>query len=113
MICTCSCDINADTPELIEDTYPIARKPHICCECGEEIPIGAKYERTKGKWAGDWSTYKTCMPCRAIREDFCDCWIYEGLQEAIWECLGFNYVTNEMNPIHEEDSRLQRTLSYV
>ena len=43
MICECSCDMDGDNPELIEDTYPIARKPYICCECREEIPRPSEY----------------------------------------------------------------------
>lgn len=30
----------------------IARKPHMCSLCGQEIPVGEKYARCTGKWCG-------------------------------------------------------------
>ena len=47
-----------------------ARMPHTCSECDEQIAPGQKYEITTGCWDGGWSTYKTCMSCREIRNHF-------------------------------------------
>lgn len=69
-------------------TTPRAKKPHRCCECREEIPVGAKYERTTGAWDGDFSTYMTCLSCVEIRNHFaCDGWIFGWL----WDDLEANF----------------------
>jgi hypothetical protein len=82
--------------ELYNETFPIAKKEHECVECGEPILPGQKYHRVEGKWEGHWGTYKTCYPCYHIREDYCECgFIFGELVESIWNCLGFNYLTNE------------------
>jgi hypothetical protein len=47
-----------------------ARAPHTCSECDEAIAPGQRYEITTGCWDGSWSTYKTCMSCREIRNHF-------------------------------------------
>jgi hypothetical protein len=94
--CVCACGDDYDMPEVYRESFHIARKTHICCECDGEIKPGEKYHRAEGVWAGEWQTYKTCLPCHRIREDFCkDGWGFGELQDVIWECLGFNYVTRE------------------
>ena len=74
-----------------------ANKEHVCCECGGAILPKQRYENASGCWEGSWKTYKTCAVCVAIRKRYCpDGYIYEGLKEALWECLGIDYVTNEI-----------------
>lgn len=59
-----------------------ARKPQKCCECKDPINPGDHYEVTSGKWDGDWMSFKTCLPCKEIREAFCcDGWVYGSLWE--------------------------------
>lgn len=66
-----------------------ARKVHECCECGQSIAVGVRYEFTSGAWDGNMSTYKTCLVCVELREHFgCEGWIYEQL----WEDLEENFV---------------------
>jgi hypothetical protein len=90
---TCDCSVDGyDGPDVYSEEYPIARKTYICCECGEEILPGQKYEKFRGLWEGRWGTYKTCMPCVAIRERCCPHgFIFGMLRETISECLGFDY----------------------
>jgi hypothetical protein len=69
-----------------------ARKPATCCECGDPIRPGDRYEVTSGKWDGEWSSFKTCLPCKEIRETFCcEGWVYGTLwrdaAESIFEGL--------------------------
>jgi len=88
MDCDCSCDIY-DGPEFYDVKIVIARKQHECCECQGVINPGQKYERVTGRWEHEFSTFKTCIPCRSIRLDYCSGgWYYGGLAETIYECLG-------------------------
>jgi hypothetical protein len=84
----CYCDF--DPPEWY-DTRRIkaARKPHRCDECSAIIAQGQPYERTTGKWEGEFSTFCVCELCREFREwaeiSFpCLCWCYGSLHEDIW-----------------------------
>lgn len=92
---TCDCsDIYAGEygPDCIRETYPVARKPHQCCECRETIQKGEKYEYVRGCWEGSFETYKTCMTCVNIRDAYCgSAFVYGELAETISECMGFWY----------------------
>ena len=99
--CCCG-NTEGESPDLYNESFPIAKKEHKCIECSATIMPGEKYHYVKGRWDFGWDVYKTCYQCFRIREDYCECgYIFGGLQKAIWECLGFNYVTNEMDD--EED----------
>jgi len=94
--CDCSVD-NYDAPTfgsgLILRT---ARKSHQCGECNREIIPGEKYEYSSQVYDNEWSTNKTCLGCRRIRDRFCpNGWIWGGVAEAVEECIGFNYVTDD------------------
>ena len=70
-----------------------ARKEHICGECGGLIWPGEKYEHVRGKWNGAFSTQKTCLICREIREAFfCEGWFFteilRDLREHIYDAHG-------------------------
>ena len=87
--CSVDCDIYAD---FYKETYPKAKKEHCCCECGEIIKPGQKYQRVVGSWEGDFSSFATCATCDNIREHYCpNGSIFGGLAEAIQNCLGFDY----------------------
>ena len=61
-----------------------ARKAHVCCECRETIPAGARYEHVSAK-SDDcvWSA-KTCPTCLEIRQSLvCGSWINGQLWEEI------------------------------
>lgn len=65
-----------------------ARKPHFCCECGDAIKVGDRYEYIFGKWEGDLLAYRTCLACMEIRNAFCcDGWIYTQL----WEDFQYSF----------------------
>lgn len=65
-----------------------ARKRHTCCECGDQIKPGDKYEYVSGVWEGDWGVYKTCATCREIRKAlFCHGWYYGRLYCDVREYL--------------------------
>lgn len=88
----CVCD--TEGPEAIWEDYPVARKPHKCCECSSIIGKGEKYQRIKGVWSGDFETFKTCMICYRVREeakyqdkDLNECLAFGEL----WETVGTTY----------------------
>ena len=84
--------------------YHTARKRHVCCECGEHIEPGERYEYVAGMWEGDFCVYKTCFACLKIRNLYCpDGFTYGWLRETIWECLGFDYTTGEVAEWAEEE----------
>lgn len=66
MSLACGCDL--DWPEFIDVRHVKASKPHKCCECGRQINPGECYERTAGKWEGDFHMFKTCEQCEDLRE---------------------------------------------
>ena len=106
MKCNCSLDTyDYESPEFHSIDNPMARKTHVCCECGESILPGQTYESASGKWDGDVMTYKTCLVCARIRDDYCwGGYLYGGLRETLWECLGLDYVSGEQKdamPVEE------------
>jgi len=111
MECSCSCsyDYDAPSPSVYRETEPVARKPHRCVECGEPIRPGQRYHRATGIWDGSWSTFSTCSPCATIRAQLCACgWSFGCLRETLWECLGFDYLTNEVSPWAERMDEADR-----
>ncbi len=69
-------------PEVCGVLIVKARKPQTCCECGDAINPGDRYEVVSGKWEGEWSCFKSCLPCKEIREAFCcEGWTYGTLWE--------------------------------
>lgn len=78
----CYCDY--DAPEFCSVRLVVARKPRKCCECRRAIAPGECYERTAGKWNGDFDTFETCGLCVAFRTYVkehvkCFCWAYGSL----------------------------------
>jgi hypothetical protein len=87
-MCYCSID---DAPTIYWESRPVARKTHICCECGSEIDPGEKYYRIAGVWNGIFTTFKQCQICDNV-------WIEamaEGLEcicfGELWETVGSEY----------------------
>lgn len=89
--CACSCDYDGEAPSVYRESFPIARKAYKCCECGTLIRPGQKHQVFTGLWDGVWQTFRTCLPCYNIREDYCECAPFGKLYEAFYECMGFDY----------------------
>lgn len=99
--CVCLNIESYDLPIVYRESFPVARKIYVCCECDGEIKPGEKYHLFKGLWKNGWNTFRTCLVCHRIREDFFPCgYIFGEIQEEIWDNFGFNYVTGE---VAEED----------
>jgi hypothetical protein len=92
--CVCYVDTGED-PEFYKAEIRTARVAHTCSECKDVIHPGDKYkyEKVFGVWEGDVSTYKTCMPCKGVRDTYFACgWIHGHLDEDFQECMGFSYL---------------------
>lgn len=65
----CSCD-DVTSPSAFRQIFRTARKDHKCCECGETISRGDRYEYSSGVWDGVPSSYKTCLQCMDLRDAY-------------------------------------------
>ena len=107
MECTCEVDYYADDSEPLKCSSVVIRKAnkgHVCLECGEVIPKGARYERFSSLSVHDeiWWTAKTCMTCVRIRDSyFKNGHVVGTLRDVLRECLGMDYVTGEMDEDHD------------
>ncbi len=55
---------DTDAAEVSSVTYPVAKKPHKCGECGRQIGVGEPYERCFMVFEGSGDTFKMCAHCR-------------------------------------------------
>lgn len=87
-------------PSAFKQQTRKARKSHKCCECHQEISIGEKYDYVSGIWEDNPDSYKTCMSCLAVRDDYWDKTgefpAFEHLKECISDsCFCMSYGVNE------------------
>ncbi len=91
------CNIgDSESPSICNESYPKARKKHICCECGSLIAVGEKYQKITGLW-DDFQTFKTCSFCADMREEARDS-PYLNYDEGIpfgqlWECVSMDFAS--------------------
>ena len=55
-----------EAPAFANETYPVARKKYVCCECVSEISVGEKHQCITGLW-DKFRTFRTCLICSNIR----------------------------------------------
>jgi hypothetical protein len=55
-----------DVPEFYSEEFPVARKPHECCECLAPIAKGEKHLRWVMKWEGTIDSGRQHMLCREL-----------------------------------------------
>ena len=53
-------------PACFQSSTPVARKKHVCCECGGVIEIGEKYHLFSGVWQDGPARYKRCCDCQQL-----------------------------------------------
>lgn len=98
---TCDCSVDSfdyESPSFFREETPTARKTYKCCECGGEIKPGQKYHKAVGVWDGEFQTWRTCWPCKSIRDEHCPHgYIFGGLVQTIWDCMGFDYREQEVS----------------
>ena len=106
MECSCSCEVDTDSNGFSQTEMRRAAKVHCCCECGNDIVKGELHEHSTGVYDGGWYRYRTCLGCQRIRDDLCRCGFYYGsLREITRECLGFDYVTGDLERWAAEEDR--------
>lgn len=91
MYCECG---DYEQPEFLTESKPVARKEHSCCECGNTIKVGERYERHSGKWDGRMETFCWCFRCSGLAAYIrahvpCFCWTYTSLQEDALGCAEY------------------------
>ena len=87
-------------PSAFKHTSRKASKEHVCCECRKEIKRGDEYDFISGIWDGRPESYKICMSCAKIRDDYHDKTGEEAgfgmLKEVISDCCFYkNYGAKE------------------
>lgn len=92
--CSCDCSYgDGEHCEVYSETFPVARKIYRCCECGQDISLHQKYHKYKGCWSGKWDTYKTCITCYKIRQEYCfHGYQFGGLRDALVNCFDIDYL---------------------
>jgi len=65
----CDCH-ELEYPEFYREKERTARVPHKCSECHQVIAPKTAYLAINGKWAGEILTYKQCLSCKKISEDY-------------------------------------------
>lgn len=84
--------------EFYRESLRVARKLHMCCECGEAVAPGQQYQVASGKSDGRIWTAASCALCAEIRSAFvCGSWEFGRLWVSIEE---------EMFPIWREKGPL-------
>lgn len=88
-----------DGPSVFTETVVRGRKEHRCVECKRVMPKGEEHEMCKGVWDGEWSTYRTCLPCRDLRnrisaikhKEYGDaCYVYGDLAEDVTDWVAWD-----------------------
>ena len=82
---------DGDGPEVVTEKMVRARVEHTCYECGHQIKPGELYELVKGKWEGEWSTFKTCRICKQVKTDFFHAYVFGMVWEMMRETYGLGY----------------------
>ena len=78
--CSCVSYDNDYGPSCFKAITRKARKIHKCNECGEVILPGCEYKYESGVWDGTPDSYKTCLDCMSVRDEFfCEGWTYGDL----------------------------------
>lgn len=65
-----------------------ARREHKCTECGRVILKSEVYEHARGRYDGNFSTYKTCRHCmraRSLLTKECGGYLFQGVYEDLHE----------------------------
>jgi hypothetical protein len=117
----CYCD--SEMPAFIDQSFPRAAKTHWCCECGTAIRAGERYQRTKGMWDHQFSTYDRCRACvdtvrymtwRSKKMEGCYCEVFGQLMEHVQEewresrtkLMGIAYVAMQRRWYNDRAERL-------
>lgn len=62
--------MDIELPQAFQQLTRTAKKQHTCCECRRPIHAGDKYEYSSGVWDGKPDSFKTCLSCVEIRDEY-------------------------------------------
>jgi hypothetical protein len=79
---SCTCNDDYEVAEFFKASMRQARKQYVCCECGEAIRPGDRYEYIKMIFAGKFEAHRTCGVCAAIAAAFQQC---GRVPRMLWE----------------------------
>lgn len=48
---------------LLSESWPVARKAHLCIWCGEGIPVGEKHRHERSIYEGNFQDHRWHMEC--------------------------------------------------
>lgn len=65
-----ACDYDGEMPEFWDGRDVVARKSHICDECGETINLGDSYHYETYLWEGTFDQQHTCERCIDLRDSY-------------------------------------------
>lgn len=72
-------------PDYVNVKHVVAKRYHICCECGGAIHPLYVYENQSGKWDGAFSRFKTCLPCEQARDWLINETSWPGVEEGAFQ----------------------------
>lgn len=85
-------------PKTLKDSYPIARKEHICELCGCKINKGQKYYRQTNIYNGciyEWIEHEECHQVTAELDMYSVCNIDDGLSSDDFGAAIDEYIYQE------------------
>ena len=96
--------------EILSESYPVAKKRHICYLCGGHIEKGTKYYRQANKDGGDIMTFRAHTECWDLVNEldmFKECACTDGItdsffQEFINDYVGDNYPEDERENLYSK-----------
>jgi len=92
--------MNDNSPDIIKYSNVKAKKVHICIECTYKIPVGEVYEYVTGLWNGTWGTYKTCLKCQKLRDEYIDS--QDQYFGELWDSLQGQLMPLDYNKLVEQ-----------
>ena len=60
------CIVDGEYSTIWDETFPVARKRHVCAECDGPIPPRTKHVRIGSLYDGYWETYRMHLECRTL-----------------------------------------------
>ena len=81
--------------KTIKDSYPIARKEHICKFCGGKINKGQKYYRQTNTYDGciyEWIEHEECHQIASELDMYSECDFGEGLSSDCFKEILDDYI---------------------
>lgn len=62
--------MDSEFPQSFEQKTLTAEQQETCCECKTTMNVGDQYEYSSGVWSGTPSSFKTCLSCVEIRDEY-------------------------------------------